>query len=165
MPIPFACDDVPVIPVKRTRNARRRWLCRRTPPPSRQCQTKTHGDKWSVAWGRQYRIAYYRVMGGAGRAGIRAFRPLCRLYVMSTWSSTRPSLRTLSPWTISPCASIGPPWTPGKEAAETVKPFRTRTSRSARITISSLLEPVCTCHCAEMTRRIDAEPTAVNDKK
>lgn len=33
--------------------------------------------------------------------------------------------------------TIGPPWTPEKEAAETVKPFRTRTSRSARIMISS----------------------------
>jgi hypothetical protein len=85
---------------------------------------------------------------------------LCRLYVMSTWS-TRPSLRTLSPWT------------PGKEAAGTVEPSELGRAGAPCIMISSPSKTRhifntlhgCTCHCAEMTRRIDAELTAVNDKK
>jgi len=73
MPIPFACDDVPVI--KRTRNARRRWLRRKR--HRHRDNANTHGDKWSVGMSIPYTVSCDR-RGGAcccvASSDMRTFR-------------------------------------------------------------------------------------------
>jgi hypothetical protein len=157
MPIPFACGDVLVI--KRTQNVRRRWLRRKR--HRHRDNAKTRGDKGQVErWGVN------TVMGcGAcccvANSGMRASRPsvgftLCLQVYMPAIADHFPM-----------CA-VGPPWTPGKGSRGNSKALPNSDERNARIMIISLLLESLTndtCHCAEMTRRIDAEPTAVKDKK
>jgi len=93
MPIPFACDNVPVI--KRTRNAR----VAVAPRHRHRDNVKTHGDKWSVGVSIPYGVVSCDgevhsaccCVANSGMMALRTFRSaLRRLYVMSH-RSTGPS--------------------------------------------------------------------------
>ena len=128
----------------------------------------------SEAWVCQYRIAY-RVIGDVTR--VLALQAMaCAIVPFGPVSALRYDHMVYTPVIADHfpvCLLVPPPVDPGKEAAGSVKPFRTRTSRSAHIIMISSPRTRnthshiarCTRRCAEMTRRIDAELTAVNDKK